>query len=129
MSETDQQRLIQLALSTELSRIWRNTNGEAWHGWDFSIRGGRLVSGAARRISCGLGPGTSDLIGIQSVRITQEMIGQLIGVFVAIEVKAERKGLTDEQRRYIETINDLGGRAGIARNVVDADQISQGKNR
>ena len=129
MSETDPQRLIQLALTNEHGRCWRNTNGEAWHGRTFAVRDGRLVSGAAQRVKYGLAPGSSDLIGPQSVLITPEMFGQRVAIFTAVEVKSERGRLAPEQRRFIDVIQELGGIAGVARSVEEAQRLVTGFTR
>lgn len=121
-SETDIQRRIQIALSWGDARMFRNNVGAAWMGGDFSIRDGRLVSGHARYVQFGLCPGSSDLIGIHKMVITPAMIGRNIGVFTAVEVK-HKKTTTNEQDSFIETIQHLGGIAGVARSVDDARRI------
>lgn len=125
-TETDIQRRIQLALSTPTGRIWRNTVGAAWHGRTFTIVDGRLVSGKASYVRYGLAPGSSDLIGPQSIEITADMVGRRIAVFAAIETKTEKGRLTNEQGRFIDTIVDLGGIAGCARSVEEALCIVEG---
>lgn len=122
MSETDILRQIMLALSTPEGRCWRNNVGHGWQGRDFTIAEGRLVRGVARNIAFGLAPGSSDLIGPQSVIVTPEMVGHRVAVFTAIEVKDKRK-LTDEQARFIDVVVELGGIAGMARSVDQAVSI------
>jgi hypothetical protein len=114
-SETDIQRRIQLALTSEFGRAWRNNVGAAWQGHDFEIRDGRLYSGVARRVTYGLAPGSSDLIGLQSVLITPAMVDRRVAIFTAMEIKKPRGRLTDEQARYLDVITDLGGIACMAR--------------
>jgi hypothetical protein len=131
MSETDIQRRIQLALSTEHSRIWRNSVGEAWLGRDFTIAEGKLVRGKAYRITYGLGPGSSDLVGPVSIEITPAMVGCRVAVFAGIEIKRpgdraakKRRGRTSEaQGSFIETLTGLGGIGGVATSVEEAIQI------
>ena len=61
---------------------------------------------------------SSDLIGIKKVLITQEMVGQTIGQFVALEVKKEAwnpdKKLDKRetaQHNFMLWVRSLGGRA------------------
>jgi hypothetical protein len=129
MIETDLQRQIQLALTSEYGRCWRNNNGEAWLGRTFAVRDGRLVSGAAQRVRYGLGPGSSDLIGPQSVLITPEMFGQRLAVFTAAEVKLPGARVAPEQRRFVEIIRQLGGIADVVHSVEEAQQLVTGFTR
>lgn len=119
-TETDIQRRIQLALTSEYGRAWRNNVGAAWQGNSFEIRNGQLWSGVARRVAYGLGPGSSDLIGTQSVLITPAMVGRRVAVFAAVEAKNERGRLTDEQGRFLDVITELGGIACVARSPEEA---------
>ncbi|MBF0131048.1 MAG: hypothetical protein HQL75_00465 [Magnetococcales bacterium] len=73
-----------------------------------------------RRISFGLVPGSSDLIGCRTIIITDEMVGRSIGVFAAIEVKQLTGTAKEKQENFIATILQYGGIAGIARSVDDA---------
>lgn len=61
---------------------------------------------------------SSDLIGIRPVVITQEMVGQTIGQFVAVECKSSRTNLTKQisgrmiaQNNFLQLIKSLGGHA------------------
>jgi hypothetical protein len=124
MSETDEQRRIQVALNNEHARIWRNTVGEAWLGRDFTIRDGRVFSGNAYRVTYGLGPGSSDLVGPISIEVTPAMVGSRIAVFSAFEVKKMRGSKYREgQQRFIDVIQGLGGIADYARSVEEALEI------
>lgn len=123
MTETDIQRRIQLALSTPHSRIWRNTVGEAWLGRDFTIAKGKLVHGNAYRVTYGLGPGSSDLIGPTSIEITPTMVGRRVAVFTAIEVKLPRALPKTNQKQFIDVITSLGGIANVAHSVEEALEV------
>ena len=74
-------------------------------------------------IACGLATGSSDLIGLTPVLITDGMVGQTIGVFTAIEVKTSNGRASKEQLTFIDAITKNGGYAGIARNEKDAIDI------
>jgi hypothetical protein len=105
---------IILALSHGDTRLWRQQVGtfRALHS-DHLVRVGV--------------PGMSDITGLTSRIITADMVGQRIAQFVAIECKApgSRASDSDKARRirqgaFIDTVNRLGGIAGIARSVDEA---------
>jgi hypothetical protein len=116
LSEVALMRAIQIELGTRESvRLFRNNVGA-------------LKNDAGTWISYGLCPGSSDLIGLQSVTITPDMVGKRVAVFAAIEVKGSRGKTTDRQRAFIETIKSLGGRAGVARTLMQAWEIMHGRS-
>lgn len=108
MKESNILKTIMLALSNFGLIILRNNVGAAFN------KAGNLI-----KFGVG-GKGGSDLIGIHTVTITPEMVGQKIGVFVAIEVKTPTGRLTKEQENFINAIRNAGGIAGVARSVEDA---------
>ena len=66
---------------------------------------------------------SSDLIGITPVVVTQEMVGQVIGVFTAVETKAAGWVYRDSdaravaQQNFINIVTHNGGFAGFANDV------------
>ena len=108
MTESDEMRRIQLALTGERTRLFRNNCGQGWQGTTFSVRNGQLVSGEARRVHYGLCPGSGDLIGIHA------------GRFVSLEVKSDTGRVKKEQTQFIDVVQGLGGIAGIVRSVQEA---------
>ena len=65
---------------------------------------------------------SSDLVGIKTVTITPEMVGQTIGVFTAVEVKkSDWNGKLDKhttaQLNFINWVKLRGGVAGFARSI------------
>lgn len=72
---------------------------------------------------------SSDLIGINPVVITQEMVGRTIGQFMAVECKASNfKGRESDkrfvaQRNFIEWVNNHGGIGMFARSVDDVWRV------
>jgi hypothetical protein len=116
---------LMAALSRGNTRLFRQNAGTAWQGKIIEQSPSKLVLAYPRAIRLGT-PGMSDLGGITSVLITPEMVGQLVGVDVQIECKFGTGRATTEQTAYIQTIRQLGGRAGIARSVEDAARIIAG---
>lgn len=100
---------IRLALTGSPALLWRNNTGA-------------LKDQAGRLVRYGLCPGSSDLIGLRTVTITPDMVGQRLAVFTAIEVK-DRGRVTPEQQRFITAVQQAGGLAGVARSVDDARTI------
>lgn len=100
---------IRLELGNGDTRLFRNNTG--------CLRNDR-----GRVVCFGLAKGSSDLIGWREIEITEEMVGQKIAIFVAIEVK-DKGRVTPEQRRFISCVKQAGGFAGVARSVDEAKQI------
>lgn len=128
MTETTIQRRIQIALSDTTTRLWRNNVGAAWQGKAVEHNRGLVTLYGPRRVEYGLCPGSSDLIGLRSVEITPDMVGQRVAIFCAVEVKTAKGRPTDEQTSFIKTVDFLGGRAGIARSEDEAKIIVDGGN-
>lgn len=103
--------------------LWRNNSG-AWK------------DDTGRVIWYGLGSFTkrdkyksSDYIGIVPTVITPDMVGKTLGVFVAVEMKAEdwKFYQSDEialkQKNFHDIVKKAGGYAGFARNILDFRRI------
>ena len=71
------------------------------------------------RVVYGLCPGSSDLIGFQTIRIAPEMVGQTIAQFLAIEVKGPNTSLRVGQRNFLRVVSEAGGKAVLARSLDD----------
>jgi hypothetical protein len=82
-----------------------------------------LLDRQGRPVKFGLCKGSSDLIGLRSVKIGPEHVGQTLAVFVAVEVKAPKGRTTAEQGAFIEQVQAMGGLAGVARTVREAAAI------
>ena len=133
MSEHITQQRILLACGNGSTRLWRNNVGAGWAGQATKIqrRGmvavepGDVIVRQGRPLHAGLCKGSSDLIGLRSITIGPEHVGQTLAVFAAVEVKAPKGPSTTEQRAFIATVAAMGGLAGFARSVEDAAQILQ----
>lgn len=85
---------------------------------------GAWRDGKGNYIKYGLQDGSSDLIGIEEVLITQEMVGKTIGQYVALEVKKEGWKYTGTehekaQKAYIDLVNSKGGYARFVTCIED----------
>jgi hypothetical protein len=110
--ETTLQQQIRLALGTRPDlRLFRNNTG--------TLPDPRT----GRPVQFGLARGSADLIGLRTVTITPDMVGQQVAVFTSIEVKTPKGRPTAEQENWLNMVRSLGGIAGIARSVRDANEI------
>ena len=110
--ETTLQQQIRLALGTRPDlRLFRNNTG--------TLPDPRT----GRPVQFGLARGSADLIGLRTVTITPDMVGQQVAVFTSIEVKTPKGRPTAEQQSWLNMVRSLGGIAGIARSVRDANEI------
>lgn len=107
MSEAAIQQDIRLALGqTPGLRVFRNNVGA------IKDRNNRLVR-------YGLVTGSADLIGWQSVVITEAMVGQRFARFLSVEVKTPTGRLSPEQETWQAAVQKAGGIAVVARSVDD----------
>jgi len=123
-AETNLVRRIMLELGKNPKiRIFRNNVGKCWIGASKSftrpqtvnVKAGDVLIQNARYFDAGLCVGSSDLIGLQSVKITPEMVGTEIAVFVAIEVKLPSGRVQQNQINFLEMVRKLGGKGVICR--------------
>jgi hypothetical protein len=108
-NETTLLRRIMVAVSKRGARVFRNNVGVALHPRGF-------------RVVYGLCPGSSDLIGWYSRTIQPEDVGQLVAVFVALEVKSPRGRVTQVQQTFLDAVHNAGGIARVVRSVEDAEE-------
>ena len=110
-----------LALSAAGMTVWRNNTGMGWAGKVTHLADNRVIIDNAFPLRAGLCEGSSDLIGIRSVVITQEMVGRTIGQFVVVEVKTpEGKPPTTKQRNFLRHVRECGGIGAVARSSEEA---------
>lgn len=108
---------------------FRANVGNAWAGDAQRLPGGDVLIKNPRPFSTGLPAGFSDVFGVVQVEITPCMVGQTVGVFFALEVKAPtgRVKVSDKQTAFLNAVNNYGGRAGVARSADDAIKIIKGE--
>ena len=109
MSEHEIQQRIRLACGQGPVRLWRNTSGA-------------LADQQGRLVRFGLCKGSSDLIGLRSLEITTDLVGQRLAQVVALEIKTTRGLVSPEQRAFLALVEQLGGVAAVCRSVEEAEQ-------
>ena len=110
MGEHEIQQRIRLACGRGPVRLWRNNSGA-------------LVDQQGRLVRFGLCKGSSDLIGLRSLVITPDQVGERLAQFVALEIKTARGVVSPEQRAFLALVEQLGGLAAICRSVEAAEQV------
>ena len=109
-SEHEIQQRIRLASGRGPVRLWRNNTGA-------------LVDQQGRFVRFGLCKGSSDLIGLRSVVVTPEMVGQRIAQFVALEIKAPQGVVSPQQQAFLRLVQQLGGVAAVCRSIHQAQAV------
>lgn len=126
-------RRIQLAATQCGHKLFRNNVGMGWTGQRLQLKPGQpyhvshgdVVLRMARPLHSGLAKGSSDLIGLFTLKITPEMVGSSVAVFTSPEIKVPGKSATPEQGRWIKMVNGHGGFAGVFHSV---DEYIRGAN-
>jgi hypothetical protein len=119
MSEHAIQNEIRLGISGKAT-MFRNNVAVSWVGDVTELKDGSVLIRNARRLHAGLCEGSSDLIGWRSLIITPEMVGELIAVFSALEVKSKTGRATAGQKNFCDRVIQAGGLAGIVKSLDDA---------
>ncbi len=91
-------------------RIFRNQVGTA------TTRSGQFIR-------FGLAVGSADLIGIRAIVITPDMVGQVVGQFLSVEVKAAKGKSSKAQENWRLRISELGGKALELRSAEGVKEI------
>lgn len=119
---------VLILLSKTGRTVWRNNTAQGWAGKSIELRpgekyvakGGERVVFDAFPIKAGLCKGASDIIGLESVVVTPEMVGKKLAVFGAWEVKTGTGQLTKEQKNFLHFVRAAGGVAEVVRTEQDA---------
>lgn len=108
--ETSLQNKIRLALSKMGILNFRNNTGT-------------LLDRNGRPVRFGLCKGSADIIGLRTVTITEDMVGQKFGQFVAIEVKTKTGKVTEAQENFLDQVNRAGGFGMIVRSAGEVGEM------
>lgn len=83
-----------------------------------------------RKVRAGLeATGSSDLIGIKTITVTEDMVGMDLGLFLAVEVKEpewnEDKTFNEHEEDQQNFIDQMTSRGGIAFFINDHEDLQQ----
>jgi hypothetical protein len=109
------------SLDAYVQRLWRKMGG-----WVFKVHGNQFT-----------GSGIPDLVGCIPLKITEDMVGDTIGVFVAIEDKrSEKENASAIQLETIEKIKESFGYSKVVHTreegkeaLAEAGLVSKGSGR
>jgi len=119
---------VRLRASSHGMRVFRNNSGVLMNPVGIPVRFG--LGNESKKLNKKFK--SSDYIGIHAVEITPEMVGKKLGVFVALEAKADgfkiKESYSEKSREYAQAnfmglIKKHGGIAGFATNEIDVDRI------
>lgn len=128
MRETSVQQRVQLRMAQQGHQIWRNNVGACETVDGRQIRFG--LANTSKEMNAKIK--SSDLIGITTITITPDMVGQQIGVFTAPEIKATDWVFRPSDKRAVaqnafhDIVRQAGGFAGFVRNLADLTNITKG---
>jgi|SRR5208337_4065074 len=111
---------VRLLASQRGGRLWRNNVGATYTKDNRFLRYG--LANDSAHVNQNLK--SSDLIGINPVTVTLDMVGKTVGIFMSREVKTSNWKYRDTEREkaqlaWITLITSLGGDAKFTRGVVD----------
>ncbi len=117
-TETDAQNEVRLKASQSGARVWRNNTGVAFTKEGTPVRFG--LSNDSKQVNSRVK--SSDLIGLTPVVITRDLVGCVMGQFVAREMKCPGwvyAGTPKEtaQKRFIDIVRSMGGDASFSTGV------------
>lgn len=105
---------------TKILNDIRNALGRLRNVRLFRNQVGVYVLPDGRVIRSGFCNGSGDLLGWKTVRITPDMVGQNVAVFLSVEVKAPKGRVDAAQLTWASAVQEAGGIAGFARSVDEA---------
>lgn len=106
-----------------LRRVWKAASKRGMTMFRNNV--GLAIYPDGSRVQYGLCPGSADLVGWRTVRITADMVGQDIAQFVGIEVKTPTGRLSKEQRNWLDRLKQAGGLVIVARGISDLEDKSE----
>jgi len=114
MTESEIQNSILLSLGARPDvRLFRNNCGTGWCGQVLKHTGDTILLRNPRPLHAGLITGSADLIGWQSVQITEAHLGSVFARFLSVEIKSERGRLSSEQKTWLANVTKAGGLAVV----------------
>ena len=107
-----------LLFQNDKTRLWKNHVGLAYDMDSVKaiLRANFLLGQEPkiRKIKFGV-PGSPDIQGIKEVEITQDMVGQTIGMWIGFEVKTGNAKQSPKQKAFQKMIESLKGLYNVIR--------------
>lgn len=121
MSETVVQRNIRLSIGSRQGVVaLRNLVAGGAIGTVIDRPSPGLVLVRGHPAVFGLGTGSADLVGWQTVVVTPEMVGKTVAIFSGWEIKDVKGKAREAQSNWIDLVNRSGGQAVIVRSPEEA---------
>ncbi len=98
------------------TRVFRNNTGKG----KIAARDCAYCQKNGSWIEWGLSVGSSDLIGIHRHLVTEDDVGEHLGLFFGAEIKTPKGKVSPEQEVWQKTIRQFGGISEILRSEEDA---------
>lgn len=123
MKESGVTSHIRLDAAKQNVLLWRNNSG------GFYDDRGRFIRYGLGSFTDKDNKASSDFIGITPVFITPQMVGSIVGVFTAVEMKpdgwkfyqSDKRAL--RQKNFLDIVEEASGYSGFATNVSDFRRI------
>jgi len=124
MKESSAQARIRIACAEAGLVMWRNNSGVLKDARGIPVRFG--LGNDSAKVNEAFK--SSDLIGIRPTLVTQDMVGQTIGIFTSIECKPPGWRMMRSQHelaqlKWNDLIASYGGRSGFATTAAEAALI------
>ena len=128
-TEHEIQNEIRLTVTKEskATTLFRANVGKAWTGKKIASSDDIITLQEARPFTTGLPIGFPDLFGLKTVKITEDMVGKEVAMFVFLEVKRPGGRVMKAQERMIEHLRSLGARGGIVHSAGEAIDMLEEK--
>lgn len=109
IAENNIMKGVMIAASKLNCRLYRNNVGLGWVGKSKLLTTGERVIYNARPLHAGLRTGSHDNIGFVTVKITPEMVGKEIAIFLGVESKTPIGRESEEQIAFGNIVKSRGG--------------------
>lgn len=76
-----------------------------------------------RTIPYGLCKGSTDLVGVHTVTVTEDMVGERVGIAVFAEVKTPTGTVKSHQQKFMDLMSSMGCIVGVVRSVEDMREL------
>lgn len=122
--ETPLQNKIRVAASQLGCRLFRVNVGRAWTGNKTKRHpDGSITIFDPRPFHAGVPTGYPDLTGFIPLEITEDMAGETVAVFTAVEVKTPKGRRRAKQDEFLANVSAFGAIAGLVRSEEEVREL------